>query len=386
MGRIAATSAADTIAPRSTARSSFGTRLGRIALAGLVTAGLWLSATPMPASADAPFGFVGVSAEEVYWASGADQAQALGQMRVNGITELRQIVRWSDIEQIQGVNEWRLLDALILAAARHNIRVLPILGGEVPWATSRPPGDERRCLFPPRDNATFANHVRQVVARYGPGGTLWQANPDLGSFALKRWQLWNEPNTDTFWACDKNPKAYMRLAKAAANAVHDIDPNASIITGGAPNKAGGDYLRKTFKNGAKSVFDALALHPYKKTADDVLAEVKQARSLLNDLGAKRWKLRITEFGWATGGPFHKVHTVDEAKQRRLVKNTYTKLGAQRSKLKLTGVAYYAWRDAPVPTDFGGGSDYWGNHTGLLRLDATPKPALSAMLEASRAIN
>src|SRR5829696_4572398 len=143
--------------------------------------------------------------------------------------------------------------------------------------------------------------------------------------------------------------------------------------------------RTMMKNGARKIFDAIALHPYKKDADAVVAEVRKARELLDELHAKRWKIRISEFGWATSGPPHKTHTVDEAKQGRLVKNTLTKLGAQRDKLKLTGVAYYAWRDAPPPTDVGGGSDYWGLHTGLLRIDQTPKPALNAVLQASRAI-
>jgi hypothetical protein len=74
------------------------------------------------------------------------------------------------------------------------------------------------------------------------------------------------------------------------------------------------------------------------------------------------------------------------KQARLVKNTYVKLAKQRKKLKIASVDHYAWRDAPPPTDVGGGPDYWGLYTGLLRLDGTPKPALNAVLKASRAID
>jgi GH35 family endo-1,4-beta-xylanase len=384
-GRIAADTAADTISVQSTLRSSFGTRFARIALAGVVTAGLGLPTTPVTASADAPFGFVGVNAEEVTWASGAVQDEQLALMQAHGITELRVIVRWSYIEQVRGVYNWSLIDAITLAAARHNIRVLPIVGGETAWASSRPPSDERRCLFPPADNQTFAGFMRLVVARYGPGGELWRAHPEVPQYPLTSWQIWNEQNTDTFWACKRSAAAYTELARVTANAIHDVDPDAAIITGGAPNKHGGDYLREMMKNGARKVFDGIALHPYKKDADAIVAEVKKARELLNDLDAKRWKIRVTEFGWATSGPFHKTHSVDEAKQARLIRNTLTKLAAQRDRLKLTGVAYYAWRDAPPPTDVGGGSDYWGLHTGLLRLDATPKPALNAVLEASRAI-
>jgi hypothetical protein len=170
--------------------------------------------------------------------------------------------------------------------------LLPIIGGEVPWATSRPPGDTRNCLFPPKHNSDFAAFMRLVVQRYGPSGTLWNAHPELSGFALTRCEL------------------------------------------------------------------------------------------LDDLGAKKWKLHVTEFGWATSGPPEKPHTTDEARQARLVKNTITKLAAERDKLKLKSLDYYQWRDVPVaPGDY----DCWGLHTGLLRLDGSPKPALNAVVKASRAI-
>jgi hypothetical protein len=378
----------DTINVQSTVRSSFGTRLARFALAGMVTAGLVLATTPVSASAAAPYGFIGVNAEDVYAGDDAYQERMLSLMQANGITQVRQIWRWAYVEQVRGVLDWSMLDRFTVAAARHDIRVLPLVGGETPWATSRPAGNDERCLFPPADNATFANWMRLVVERYGPGGTLWQQYPELADYALDTWQIWNEPNKSKFWACKTNPKAYVELARVAANAIHAVDPNATIITAGAPREGKpGTYLRKMFKNGAKKVFDAFALHAYKKDADGVLAEVKKARDILADLGAANWELHVTEFGWATGFPpgDHSVGN-DETKQGRLIKNTYTKLGAQRKKLKIASVNYYAWRDLPPPTDFGGGPDYWGLHTGFLRLDGTPKPALSALLNASRAIN
>jgi hypothetical protein len=384
-GRIAATTSLDTITVQSDVRSSLGIRLARIALAGLVIAALILATAPSSASATAPFGFIGVNAEDVFAGDDAYQERMLSQMQANGITEIRQIWRWAYVEQVRGVLDWSMLDRLTLAAARHNIRVLPLVGGEVPWATSRPPGNEERCLFPPRDNATFAGWVRLVVERYGPGGALWREHPEVPAYPLTRWEMWNEPNLDKFWACKRNAKAYVELARTAADAIHDVDPGAQIITGGAPTKHGGDYLRKMFKAGARKVFDAFALHSYKKDADDVLAEIRKARDLLADLDAKKWKVYVTEFGWATGGP-PSGHTVDESKQGRLVKNTYVKLVEQRKKLKIASVDYYAWRDVPPPTDFGGGPDYWGLHTGLLRLNGTPKPALNAVLEASSAID
>ena len=135
----------------------------------------------------------------------------------------------------------------------------------------------------------------------------------MPQYPLTSWQIWNEQNTDTFWACKRNAKAFTALARVTANAIHDVDPGATIITGGAPNKHGGNYLRQMVKNGAKGIFDEVALHPYKKDADAVLAELRKARDLLNELGFKRWKMRVTEYGWATSGPHHKTHSANEAK-------------------------------------------------------------------------
>ena len=242
--------AADTITVQSTVRSSFGTRFARVALAGLVTAGLGLSTTPVTASADAPFGFIGVSAEEVFWDTDAYQEQMLSQMQANGITELRQIWRWSNIEQVRGAARLsRSTTASTLAAARHNIRVLPIVGGEVPWATSRPPGDERRCLFPPRNNADFANHLRQVVERYGPNGALWQRAPRASLVRAHSLADLERAEYGHVLGLQAERQGYTELARVAANAIHSIDPDASIITAGAPNKHGGDYLRTMMKNG-----------------------------------------------------------------------------------------------------------------------------------------
>ena len=71
---------------------------------------------------------MGVGAEEVFWQSDAEQNQNLAAMRANGITELRQIIRWSTIESVQGALDWHLYDRILVAAARHNMRVLPIIG------------------------------------------------------------------------------------------------------------------------------------------------------------------------------------------------------------------------------------------------------------------
>jgi hypothetical protein len=337
-----------------------------------------------PARADAPFGFIGMNAEDVYAGSDAYQEQMLFTMQAYGVTVLRQNFRWGYTEIARGVFDWTQLDRFVLAAARHGIRVLPLLYGETPWATSRPPGNEDRCAYPPKKNSDFGNWVGQVAARYGRTGQLWREHPDLSHQAITAYEIWNEPNKSNFWKCKPDAKAYVALARAASNAIRVVDPKAYIISAGSPviNKSPGKYLKAMFKHGAKDVFNAVALHPYEPDSTELLNLVKDARKVIDDQGAKSWKLVITEFGWATAGPKAEGKTVNESKQATLVENSFTKMGKERKKLKIASAIYYAWHDLPPAV---GQDDYWGLHTGILRPNDTAKPSLDAVVRASREI-
>jgi hypothetical protein len=87
---------------------------------------------------------------------------------------------------------------------------------------------------------------------------------------------------------------------------------------------------------------------------------------------------VTEFGWATRpGPGSKM-TVGPKTQARLLQAALPALAAQRARLRLRGIVYYAWRDAkPYP----GGEDFWGLHTGLLDREGDAKPALRSFSRA-----
>ena len=334
------------------------------------------------AQATAPPGFVGTNAEDVFAGSADYQEQMLTLMRANGITVLRQNFRWGYSEPRRGVFDWQQLDRFVLAAARHGIRVLPLLYGETPWATSRPPGNDERCAWPPRQSSDFAAWVGQVVARYGRSGALWREHPEAAGQAMTADEIWNEPNLKTFWKCEPDAYAYVSLARSTANKIRQLDPNALIISAGAPklSKNPGKYFRTTFKAGARTVFNALGVHPYQPSTADVLEVLTDARKALDDNGATNWKLVVTEFGWATGGPPSEGKTVTESKQANLTRNSILKMAEQRKKLKIVSAISYMWHDLPPAV---GQDDFWGLHTGLLRSDHSQKPVLSALAQAAR---
>jgi hypothetical protein len=333
----------------------------------------------------APFGFVGMNAEDVYAGDDAYQEQMLSQMQREGITLLRQNFHWNHSEPQRDVYDFSQLDRFVLAAARQGIRVLPLLYGETAWATSRPSGHEDdNCTYPPRDNGDFAAWAQRIVQRYGRGGILWQDNPSLAGQAVTAYEIWNEPNLKRFWACKPNAWAYVSLARAAAGAIRRADPNASIISGGAPkvSEHPGEYLHDMFAAGARTVFDTLGLHPYEPGTNDVLADLHDARDWLDDHNAQEWALVVTEFGWGTAGPPTKGKTYSEGMAAILIFHTMSVMGAQRHALKLRSASYYAWRDAPPDA---GQKNYWGLYTGMLRGDLSAKPMLGAFAQAGRGL-
>lgn len=139
------------------------------------------------------------------------------------------------------------------------------------------------------------------------------------------------------------------------------------------------YLTAMYRAGARGSFDSLALHPYAADAEGTLAAVARARRLERRFGDDA-ALRVTELGWASGGPASRF-TVGAARQARLIGRVVPALAAARS-LGLRGFVYFGWRDAPP---YRGGRDFWGLHTGLLSLRGDHKPAYASFRSAVREI-
>jgi hypothetical protein len=139
------------------------------------------------------------------------------------------------------------------------------------------------------------------------------------------------------------------------------------------------FLRGMYEAGAGGALDALAVHPYAPDVAGTLDGVRRARRVLRRLGRSD-PIWVTEFGWASGGPPSRF-TTDEAGQAARVRAAVRALSERRSELGIVGIVYYDWRDKRPSAEQG---DFFGLHTGLLRADGSPKPALGAFAESARA--
>lgn len=328
--------------------------------------------------------FAGINASEVLPLPLADQEAALKAQADAGVGVLRQTFRWDEIEPREGDWAFGMHDQLVASAAKAGIQILPIVFAVRPGAEAKPKKNvdiTDTTTMPPRDPAEFAAYATVLVKRYGRGGSFWAEHPDVPAMPMTAWQIWNEPNLKAYWGGRANEKEYTALLKATGAAIHAVDPEAEIVTGGLPESKLGipvnDYIDLLRKAGANGSFDTLAIHPYSEDVGGVMEALQTARDALDAAGDEHVKIWITEVGWADNGPNSKF-TVSSKRQAELVAELYRRTGAVAEALQLRGVAYYGWRDVkPYP----GGKDFWGLHTGLMTLDNEQKPALRAYADA-----
>jgi hypothetical protein len=140
------------------------------------------------------------------------------------------------------------------------------------------------------------------------------------------------------------------------------------------------FLQRMYASGARGSFDALGWHPsnYPNGLSFALwsawSQMSQtspsARSIMRGRGDGAKKIWVTEFSYPTGTA---PGNVSEARQARLVRNTYAVL----EKLPWTGPAFfYSYHDE--------GTDRRNleQNFGVVRFDYSPKPSYRAYQSAA----
>ena len=324
--------------------------------------------------------FVGVSSEDVFSGSPSYRSAQLSAQATVHIGLHRQTFLWKDIETSPGVFNFSTYDSYVLAAANHGIKILPILQ-TAPSFRARPPSGTT--IFPPNSNADYARFVAQVVRRYGPTGTLWNAFPGLRRYAIRDIQIWNEPSLRQYWGGRPNARQYVRMLKAARRAARSVSRRVRIVTAGIPpsTQAGAvrieRYIRQMYRAGGRRAFDVLAINSYAKNQRELVRLLKKVRRLMRRGRDRRHKIWITEIGWGDTGPRHRF-IVGASRQARLITSSVRAIKRYRRRLRLRGFVYFSWKDARPYS----GKDLWGLHTGLLRLDGSRKPAYGAFARAT----
>jgi hypothetical protein len=291
-------------------------------------------------------------------------AADLDLMASTGARWLRAGLSWGSIETRPGVYDWAGTDRVVLGARARGLSVVAVVSSAPRWA-AQPGCRSNECA--PRDAAAYAAFLRVAVARYLPAG-------------VHHWEIWNEPNHAAFWGPRADAGAYAAVLAAAYPAIHALDPEAVVLSGGlAPGgDTGGDiapitFLRRLYQLGGGAHLDAVAHHPYHYPAPP--DAIVPTNAFLQTL---RLHQVMVEFGdgakqiWGTevGAPTRGAGQVSEADQARWVRLYY----AGWNGWAFTGpLLWYTARDR-------GTADDAEDAFGLVRYDRSPKPALAAFEE------
>ena len=292
-----------------------------------------------------------------YAFKGDNLDKAVAAVKKAGISYVRMDFSWSDVEAEQGKWDFAKYDRIVNLLSENNIRVLGIFSYCTGWASASP---EFLWCFPPKNNQTFTNYVTVVVNRY--------------KSKIKYWEVWNEPDSRTYWRPQDMLVQYTELLKDTYIAAKKVDPSCKILVGGL---AEGYKLEWLYKAGGKDYFDIVNFHvlisPLRpsplKAAQSAIAQVKRVMKLYGDDKKRIW---ITELG-CPGVPkdlpvqqWWNGPNPDEQQQADWVKQVYTELVKDPQVDKI----FWAFlRD--TKGHFGNGVDFFG----LIRWDFSEKPSV-----------
>jgi polysaccharide biosynthesis protein PslG len=314
----------------------------RLRLAALVLLAALLAAAPAQAAKrQVPRGWLGVVADgPVMEGMPVDSEWDL--LASSGAESVRIGFHWPAIQPDEATPpNLATTDAIVLAAARRGVRLLPVVQGTPAWAARNP---AKGVASPPRSAREFTAFLRVLIARYGTRGTLWSEHPEVRALPIRDWQIWNEPNFRDFWSQQPFAKSFVPLMRASYRTVHKADPHARAILAGMANRSW-TGLDRFYKAGGRGTFDAVALHPFTQKPKNVVKVLRLARDVMRRHHDARTPVWVTELSFpAAKGKVDKPYGFEttQAGQVKALRASLRSLAAHRRKLRIERVFWYAW--------------------------------------------
>jgi hypothetical protein len=260
----------------------------------------------------------------------------------SGAESVRIAVRWPAIQPFEAMPPYlKTVDTLVLAAASRGLRFLPVVHGTPHWAARNP---SKGHASPPKRISDYTRLLRTLIRRYGPRGTLWREHPEVRALPVRDWQIWNEPNFRDFWSKQPFPKTFIPLMRAAYRTVHRADRGARVILAGMANHSWAG-LERLYSAGGRGTFDAVALHPFTMKPENVIRLIEMAREVMHRHGDRRVPVWVTELAFpAAKGKVDEPRGLEttQAGQVKRLRSALMKLAAQRHRLRIERVFWYAW--------------------------------------------
>jgi len=295
-----------------------------------------------------------------------------------GLGAIRLPLPWRMIEPREGeARDWSRTDRLVAGAARAGVSLEMVVAGAPDWAL-RDIDPRRRGKFDtvPSKPGTYASLLAAAVARYGRSGSFWKLNPTLPYRPVVVWQVWNEPNLGAFGgSAGADATKYAALLQASITAARRVDPLAQVMPASVPRGGTGNhvptaYLTRLWKALGVRLSSSLTwnFNVYLATPTEVTAALESLRRQMDSAGLARAPMALTEFGWnsSTPRPGCVRCAGSEAQQAARASQALKLLKGKATRLRLSRVRWYKWRDGAV-NDTDGLTDLAGRRKPVLEV-------------------
>ncbi len=288
----------------------------------------------------------------------------LAKIKAAGLSYVRFVIPWAEVEKGEGHFVWGYFDRFVERLRAHGLKAVIVIGGGHPRYTETIPAPKDNidhtdtylaAPATPEAVAKFATYAAQTVSHFAGDDIVWE--------------IWNEPDSDRFWAPKADVQAYITLAEAACRAMRQTDPDAHIIGPGMADMPGrwgtirAGFLGPVLKSRLADCLDAVSLHAYRdgvKPPETVLDAYEKLQKFMRHYTPKEKSVLpvlSTEWGFT-------LTDTDEEEQAAFLLRSFmlnTMAGVPLS-------IWYEWRDARS------GEDDPEAHFGLLHLDRKEKLA------------
>lgn len=292
----------------------------------------------------------------------------LKKIKEAGLSYVRFVIPWYAVERGKGSFVWGYFDSFVERLREHGLKAVIVIGAGHPSYTKTIRLSEENldqtdeALAAPSSDEeikAFAHYAATTVEHFKGDDIVWE--------------LWNEPDSDRFWAPRANVQDYIRVMDAACHAMRAVAPNAHIIGPGMADTSGRfgslipGFLGKVLLSPVSSCLDAVSVHPYRdgeKPPETVLSAYEKLRTYVKAFTPKGQKvLPVVATEWG----FTLTDTSEEDQAAFLLRSF---LLNSLSKVPLS--IWYEWRDARA------GDDDPEAHFGLLTLKRKEKPSYKAL--------
>jgi len=215
--------------------------------------------------------------------------ETLDKVRELGVKWVRRGFIWEGIEKQQGVYDFSAYDVFVKSCQERGLSIIACMAFS------------NKLYGHPKDEP-----ARSAYAKYAAALADHYKNDNV------IFEIWNEPNTMTFWGrhgkkgnSEPYAEEYTNLVKATVPAMKKANPNCIILAGAVSNMWTESYKWMDFcfaKGMLKQKFDVWSVHPYGvKAPEDYIEAYGHMRKQMADAGGpSNWPLINSERGFPIG--------------------------------------------------------------------------------------